>query len=128
MKGIFGQDHLAWKTDQQEGVFSGEGVYDAAADELTYNAAPTATGTSGQQSDEIEYPLPGSVASCDACGEVVDRFYHCQDCQEETGLFDLCSECCAALYLQQGRSVGVQRPEHPTHDYASHRMLQVAPQ
>ena len=28
--------------------------------------------------EEAEYPLSGSVASCDACGEVVNRYYHCQ--------------------------------------------------
>jgi hypothetical protein len=42
---------------------------------------------------EVEYPLPGSVASCDACGSVVSRYYHCADCVEATGLFDLCVPC-----------------------------------
>ena len=102
MKSLFGQDHLSWKTEEQQGVFEGQGVYDAAAEgrapsapveHATGGAAP-ATDEDAGMGDEIEYPLPGSVASCDACGDVVNRFYHCQDCPEETGLFDLCTECC----------------------------------
>lgn len=71
---------------------------------------------------EVEYPLPGSVASCDACGQVVDRYYHCAECQEHTGLFDLCVRCCGAIYLQGGRKI-----PHPTHDYVSHTMQHVVP-
>ena len=54
---------------------------------------------------------------------------HCQDCLEETGLFDLCTECCAAIYLKQGtpRALAMQPPSHPTHAHASHRMAHVAP-
>ena len=90
MKSIFGQDHLAWDTEQQQGVFDGQAIYDfGAADNQQQQTGATA-------SSEVEYPLPGSVASCDACGEVVSRFYHCSDCREETGLFDLCTACCAA--------------------------------
>ena len=83
----------------------------------------------GAHPDDIEYPLPGSDASCDACGTVVNRYYHCLDCPEETGLFDLCSECCAAVYLKQGspRALKVQPPSHPTHSYAQHRMVHVVP-
>lgn len=72
--------------------------------------------------EEAEYPLPGSVASCDACGEVVNRYYHCQDCREETGLFDLCVKCCGQIYLQGG-----QRIAHPTHNYGAHVMQHVVP-
>ena len=74
---------------------------------------------------EIEYPWPGSVCSCDACGSVVDRYYHCIDCQEATGLFDLCVRCCGSIYLNvQG---GLPLVAHPTHDYKSHRMQHVIP-
>lgn len=85
----------------------------------------------GEEEDQgAEYPLPGSTASCDVCGEVVSRFYHCQDCQEATGLFDLCTTCCAAAYLQQGPPglLGrVRSLQHPTHAYSSHRMVHVTP-
>merc|ERR1719378_1465106 len=55
MKGLFGQDHLSWKTEVQEGVFSGQGVYDAAADtsEPRAELAPLQTGA---VCEEIEYP------------------------------------------------------------------------
>lgn len=73
--------------------------------------------------EEIEYPLPGSVASCDSCGAVVDRYYHCADCREETGpLFDLCVRCCGVIYLQGG-----QKLPHPTHNYGTHQMQHVVP-
>ena len=135
MKALFGQDHLSWKTDEQEGVFAGQGVYDAK----THTETEGATGTAplvfgGEQqvcgeADEIEYPFPGSVASCDACGSVVNRYYHCADCPEETGLFDVCTECCAALYLKQGspRALSMGMPDHPTHDYKNHRMVHITP-
>ena len=74
--------------------------------------------------EEAEYPLPGSVASCDACGQVVNRYYHCADCAEETGLFDVCVRCCGALYLGQGPPI---RIDHPTHNYETHRMQHVYP-
>ena len=84
-----------------------------------------------ERCEEVEYPNPGCVASCDACGEVVNRFYHCADCPETTGLFDLCSECCAAVYLKQGTPHAMARakqlPAHPTHSFASHRMVQIVP-
>jgi hypothetical protein len=117
MKGIFGQDHLAWDTNQAEGVFQGQRVFGA---EVDANAG---------RAEEAEYPNPGSNASCDGCGEIITRFYHCVDCREETGLFDLCVECCGALYLKQGtpRAMSKCRPEaHPTHDFGSHRMIHVA--
>ena len=46
----------------------------------------------GAHPDDIEYPLPGSEASCDACAQVVDKFYHCVQCGAIHG-FDLCEEC-----------------------------------
>lgn len=82
------------------------------------------------EAEEVEYPLPGSSASCDICGEVVTRFYHCSDCREETGLFDLCTMCCAAAYLQQGPPhllAKVRSFAHPTHVYATHSMVHVTP-
>jgi hypothetical protein len=87
MKSLFGQDHLSWKTDEQQGAFNGQGVYDASTHSVTkppsYRAeAPTGAAANSfvQQCEEIEYPLPGSVAACDACGNVVDRYYHCACC------------------------------------------------
>ena len=105
MKSLFGQDHLSWKTNEQQGVFQGQGVYDAKTEDQTQQSPPRATGAdpssmagADQQCEEIEYPLPGSVASCDACGNVVQRYYHCQDCLEHVGgLFDLCTECCVRV-------------------------------
>ena len=133
MKSLFGQDHLAWKTDAQEGVFAGQGVYDAltastSSPQQQQAEAPTGGTAPWQQEQEqcqeIEYPNPGCVASCDACGAVVDRFYHCLDCQESVGgLFDLCTTCCASVYLK-GTSAA---PQHPTHLYASHRMAHITP-
>ena len=46
----------------------------------------------GKDPNEIDYPLPGSYASCDACGQCVDRYYHCVQCGVIQG-FDLCEEC-----------------------------------
>eukprot|EP00325_Prymnesiales_sp_UTEX-LB-985_P004659 CAMPEP_0174703426 /NCGR_PEP_ID=MMETSP1094-20130205/7381_1 /TAXON_ID=156173 /ORGANISM="Chrysochromulina brevifilum, Strain UTEX LB 985" /LENGTH=167 /DNA_ID=CAMNT_0015901349 /DNA_START=72 /DNA_END=572 /DNA_ORIENTATION=- len=124
MKGIFGQDHLAWDVDQQQGVFQGQGVFDSAAE------VPRAVimQTPASQMATVEYPNPGSEGCCDACGEVVLRFYHCTDCPERTGLFDLCTECCAAIYLKKGTpgAMGRAPPAHPTHNYQSHRMIHVA--
>ena len=112
MKGIFGQDHLAWGNEQQQGV-------------------PRAVTMHTPAPSQVEYPLPGSEGSCDACGEVVTRFYHCADCKEETGLFDLCTPCCAAIYMNKGTSSAVAKsggpPPHPTHNYNTHRMIHVAP-
>ena len=145
MKSLFGQDNLAWKTEEQEGVFSGQSVFNASTGEKTASppratgappAEPTVFGGGGGYNqcapcgDEIPYPNPGCVASCDACDQVVNRFYHCLDCPESTGLMDLCTECCAAIYLKQGTPRALARmviPNHPTHVYASHRMMKVAP-
>ncbi len=69
MKGIFGQDNLAWNTEEQQGVFRGQGVFDAASESITQSAAASYTSTGA--SAEVPYPHPGSVAACDACGEVV---------------------------------------------------------
>jgi len=79
---------------------------------------------------EPEYPNPGSSASCDCCGEVVRRYYHCADCREETGLFDICVPCCGAVYLQKGPPHLLSKAralQHPTHSYAAHRMQHVTP-
>jgi len=126
MKGIFGQENLQWNTEQQQGVFAGQGVFDAASQSVT-SSHDTAVPNSGGMQSEAEYPNPGSVASCDACGEVVSRYYHCANCVEQTGLFDLCTTCCAGIYLKSGMPPRVQMPVHPTHDYGTHQMLHVAP-
>lgn len=101
MKSLFGQDHLSWKTQEQEGVFNGQGVYDASNNRPSSPPVLQSTGGATHDFDdavcqEVEYPQPGSVASCDACESVVNRYYHCLDCPETTGLFDLCSECCVS--------------------------------
>ena len=70
MKGIFGQENLQWNTEQQQGVFSGQGVFDAASQSVT-SSYEAAVPNGGMPSGEAEYPNPGSVAACDACGEVV---------------------------------------------------------
>lgn len=133
MKGIFGQDHLAWKTDEQQGVFAGQGVYDAVQHDVTSppsQSYATGAATMNNVPTQMEYPNPGSSATCDACYQVVNRYYHCLDCAEETGLLDLCSECCAAIYLKQGSPRALARaqmPAHPTHLYATHRMAHVVP-
>ena len=49
-------------------------------------------GWEGGDPDEIEYPLPGSFASCDSCGQCVDKYYHCVQCGVING-FDLCESC-----------------------------------
>ena len=150
MKGLLGHDNLTWDYNKQEGVFAGQSVYDAATGK--YNGSgpapppaqacfggPVHSGDGGdgivfggaaagpsppQEPGEVEYPLPGSVASCDGCGEVVQRYYHCSDCAEATGLFDLCVRCCGAFYLKSGPALKI---DHPTHDYETHRMVHVCP-
>ena len=112
MKGIFGQDNLAWDTEKQEGVFGGQSVFDASTGEQTAAQKGASTmshampshgiATGAHPLTEPEYPKPGSSASCDACGTVVNRYYHCMQCPESTGLFDLCTECCGAIYLGKG--------------------------
>ena len=42
--------------------------------------------------EEVEYPLPGSEASCDGCGALGRRYYHCVQCGMIDG-FDLCLKC-----------------------------------
>ena len=81
------------------------------------------------QQEEVEYPLPGSTASCDACGDVVSRYYHCRDCAEPR-LFDLCTVCTAAAYLKKGTPnalrAGARAIEaHPGHKFTTHRMVHV---
>ena len=180
MKDLLGQGHLSWDEEQQEGVFKGQAVYDAASgayktgltrpDSSLGGAAALTTAPQAQlgccfggaanteqrhvsfattagaaqpvqqqpqhlapgladEDGTAEYPLPGSVASCDGCGQVVPRFYHCLDCQEETGLFDLCVSCCHIIYMRNGVNPDRSplRIDHPTHHYATHRMQQVVP-
>ena len=122
MKALFGHDHLSWKTEEQEGVFTGQGVYDA--NDVRPSSPPVLQSTGGATvvhdvdeavCQEVEYPQPGSVASCDACGSVVNRYYHCLDCPETTGLFDLCSECCVrAERLERRTSSGAHACQLPT--------------
>jgi hypothetical protein len=110
MAGILGQENAPQQQEQQQ-----------------QQALPQFGGVLQQQqsyySQEAEYPMPGSSASCDSCGTVVQRYYHCRDCPEDTGLFDLCAACCAACYVQGS----IPKPDHPTHDYNTHQMEQVAP-
>lgn len=77
------------------------------------------------------YPNPGSVAACNACGSVVQRFYHCMECPEAS-LFDLCVACCASIYLapSKGNTQALEQIKakpHPTHSISSHSMVHVAP-
>ena len=142
MKGILGVDHLAWDTDQQQGAFNGMPVYDAASENMPRNSAfgaPSQWGGSEglhpqhEQQHDIEYPQPGSRATCEACEQVVDRYYHCRDCVEEDGveLFDLCSRCCVSAYVASGNPlpphVHAALLSHPHHDMQHHQMVQVAP-
>ena len=46
----------------------------------------------GTHPDDIEYPLPGSDASCDACAQIINKYYHCVQCGVIHG-FDLCEDC-----------------------------------
>jgi len=39
MKAIFGHDHLAWKTDEKEGAYAGQSLYDHAQDGFIKNMA-----------------------------------------------------------------------------------------
>ena len=72
-------------------------------------------GGSGQQFAQPfaqpEYPKPGSEATCDSCGTVVTRFFHCQDCQEDVGgLFDLCPGCWYAHRCRQSHRALLASP------------------
>ena len=62
--------------------------------------------------DDIEYPLPGSDASCDGCGQIVNQYYHCVQCGIIDG-FDLCEQC---------KRMGLYPDKHerrfPNHTYA----------
>ena len=115
MKGILGQDHLVWdsKSQQQQHPRLFEG------------------GPTGGHESDFEYPLPGSTAACDMCGDVVNRYYHCAECREEQGgLFDLCIVCAGAAYLRQGAPALLEqarRMRHPTHDFQRHKMVHVFP-
>lgn len=131
MKSLMGHDDLSWDTEKQQGVFAGQSVYDAEK----HHSPPGPSGVSphhgraplaAQQHDDVpEYPLPGCDATCDGCGEIVQRFYHCTECVDPD-LFDLCTTCCAAVYLKQG-SLKQPLPPHPTHNLASHKMVQICP-
>ena len=77
-----------------------------------------------EDASEPEYPFPGCRATCDGCGDIVTRFYHCQVCDDPT-LFDLCTHCCTALYLPASKrpaSMRVPHIEHPTHVIDTHAM------
>ena len=91
---------------------------------------PAQGGWQQEEQQEVEYPFPGSSASCDLCGSVVDRFYHCSQCREDQGgLFDVCVVCCGAFYLQQGTPALLQQARqfrHPTHDFQRHAMVHVS--
>lgn len=137
MKGLFGQDHLAWDTHQQQGAYAGFGVHDESQGAHGARSCNVATGGGGhgeQRSSpdaEVPYPQPGSSATCDGCGRVVQRFYHCGKCNEAEGeLFDLCTPCAASLYLPPDRrppNMFVPTISHPTHDMATHPMIQIEP-
>ena len=103
MKDIFGNDENSNAQQQQQqqqqrpAAFGGGVAF--GSDQLNFGFQQQYTDSYRQQQEqEIEYPNPGSSASCDGCGTVVERFYHCMNCPEETGLFDLCASCwCARL-------------------------------
>ena len=74
--------------------------------------------------DEVEYPLPGCRATCDGCGVIVTRFYHCTVC-DDPDLYDLCPKCCTAIYLppeKRPASLIVPQIHHPTHNLETHEM------
>ena len=78
-------------------------------------------------SQQPAYPQPGSSTTCAACGNVVNRFYHCADCEEA---FALCVSCCAAIYLgpQKGNTEALSKLRAPTsHSIAEHTMVHVVP-
>ena len=78
-------------------------------------------------SQQPAYPQPGSYTTCAACGNVVDRFYHCADCEER---FALCVSCCAAIYLgpQKGNTEALSKLRAPaSHSIAEHVMVHVVP-
>ena len=116
-----GKKHVCFGGPENSGggvVFGGAACQNGASMQQVAWPAPD------HQSPLPEYPLPGSEATCDACGSVVSRYYHCADCVEATGLFDLCVRCCGAIYLKSGPPIQL---DHPTHDYKLHRMLHVTP-
>ena len=96
---------------------------------LLRRASPFVRTTGARPARCIHAAAADAWRACDACGSVVNRYYHCADCPEETGLFDVCTECCAALYLKQGspRALSMGMPDHPTHDYKNHRMVHITP-
>ena len=73
MKGIFGQDHLSWDTEQQEGVFQGQGVYDAAAEDMT-NTEPQQTTRPGASS--LQWSRRATPACSKAC-HIESAVTHC---------------------------------------------------
>ena len=72
------------------------GVHPAAEvceDGAAPSPAPVTADDEGEgEGEEAEYPLPGSLAGCDACGREVRRYHHCLRCGEDEG-FDLCTGC-----------------------------------
>ena len=154
MKSLLGVDHLSWDSEKQQGCFAGMAVHDArsgavAGSKLVHPACAVGSASHGRGAGacapscvgihsaaaapaEVPYPLPGSSATCDGCGMVVWRYYHCLDCTEGGGseLFDVCTPCAAVLYLPPGsRPQGMPTPrfEHPCHNLRAHRMVQVVP-
>jgi len=135
MKSLLGVENLAWNTEKQQGAYEGMGVFDAGPQrgspsgkrvhwpgQQPLRQLPVAG--SEHEIVEAEYPFPGSRATCDGCGDIVMRFYHCVDCHDPE-VFDLCAKCCAAVYLPASKrppSLVVPHIEHPTHDLQSHRM------
>ena len=120
MKSLFGQDHLAWDTSQLQGDFKGQSVFDADALQENGQAPAKELRLHLDEEAEIDYPHAGSRASCDLCGQIVNRYYHCLDCENDP-TFDLCAACCTSVYIKQA-----ERPSHPTHDFQRHRMTLVA--
>ena len=86
-----------------------EAVRKGNAPELGNESSDEEGWAGGVDPDEIEYPLPGSDATCDGCGQVVDKYYHCVECGVIDG-FDLCERC---------KRMGVYSDKHerrfPTH-------------
>ena len=148
MKSLLGVENLAWNTDQQQGAYEGMGVYDPSGghagidprgdprlmpEERRVPKRVAFLPVGGSPDDpEPEYPLPGCSATCDGCGDVVTWFYHCTECMDPA-LFDLCSDCCTAVYLparqRAAASIRVDDAaleraieDHPTHDILMHAM------
>jgi hypothetical protein len=74
-------------------------------------------------------PAQGTATQCACCARTIRRFYHCVDCPPSQP-FDICTPCCASLYLPPDRlPPGMDPPRltHPAHDMSTHRMVQIVP-